>query len=82
MKWPRRAEPLPTLAKLIELMTRRLQSGEMIDANEFVQRYPARAHSIRVLLPTLFELVELGRSFPRKSSPPSFMKDLDQQNQS
>jgi hypothetical protein len=61
-------EPLPTLAKLTELITRRLQSGEKVDAREFVERFPARTRSIRVLLPTLFDLVELGRSVPRKSS--------------
>jgi hypothetical protein len=63
-----RGERLPTLAKLIELMTRRLQSGESVDPQEFVDRYPGRARSIRVLLPTLFDLVELGRSVPRKAA--------------
>jgi hypothetical protein len=62
-------EPMPTLARLTELMTRRLQSGESVDASEFVKRYPARTRSIRVLLPTLSDLVELGRSVPRKSLP-------------
>jgi hypothetical protein len=62
------ADPLPTLAKLIELLTRRLQSGEKVDADEFVELYPARAHSIRMLLPTLFDLAELRRSGPRDST--------------
>jgi hypothetical protein len=52
----------PALAELAEQITRRLQAGDPVGADNFIDRYPALAGSIRVLLPTLHDLAELCRS--------------------
>jgi hypothetical protein len=52
----------PLLARLAEQVTRRLQAGERVDADDYIDRYPARAGSIRGLLSVLHELAALGRS--------------------
>ncbi len=57
-----REESDPALAALAEQITRQLQSGEAVDIDDYARKYPAWAASIRGLLPTLHQLVELGQS--------------------
>ena len=59
----------PVLAGMAEQVTRRLQSGDPVDADDYVGRYPARAGSIRGLLSVLDDLTALGRSMARRRSP-------------
>ncbi|MHC5537047.1 hypothetical protein ACYOEI_02275, partial [Singulisphaera rosea] len=44
-----------------EEITRRLQSGESVEADAFATLDPELADPIRELLPTLHDLIELGR---------------------
>ena len=53
------------LAELSEQITRRLQAGDPVEADDFLDRYPSCSAPIRGLLPTLRELAELGRSVSR-----------------
>jgi hypothetical protein len=55
----------PVLAGLAEQVTCRLQSGELVDADDYIDRFPARAGSIRGLLSVLHDLTALGRSMAR-----------------
>jgi serine/threonine-protein kinase len=55
-------DPDPALAELAEEMTRRLQSGERVDVEDYVARYPDWAGQIRRLVPVLRGMVEIGRS--------------------
>jgi hypothetical protein len=50
------------LAALTEEITRRLERGEIVDANEYQQAHPGLAAPIRGLIPMLHTLVELGRA--------------------
>jgi hypothetical protein len=59
----------PILAGLAEQVTRRLQSGDPVDVDDYVGRYPARAGSIRRLLSVLDDLTALGRSMARRRPP-------------
>lgn len=69
------------LADLTEVITRRLLAGEVIDpdvdadadADSDLAQPPDGSESIRDLLPTILELVELGRivARERRSLPPS-----------
>ena len=56
----------PILAGLAEQVTRRLQSGDPVDVDDYVGRYPARAGSIRGLFSVLHDLTALGRSMARR----------------
>jgi hypothetical protein len=56
----------PVLAGLTEQVTRRLQSGEAVDADDYADQYPAWAGPLRGLLPTLHGLAALGRSVARR----------------
>lgn len=58
---PPGAEPDPALAELAEEITRRLQSGEAVEADAFATLHPELADPIRELLPTMHDLMELGR---------------------
>jgi hypothetical protein len=55
----------PRLAELTEEITRRLQAGETFDAEAYVAQHPDCAGPIRDLLPTMHDLVELGRAVAR-----------------
>jgi hypothetical protein len=59
----------PILAGMAEQATRRLQSGDPVDVDDYVGRYPARAGSIRRLLSVLDDLTALGRSMARRRPP-------------
>ena len=50
------------LAEVTEEIARRLQSGESLEVDAIADQYPHSAGPIRELLPTLNDLVELGRS--------------------
>ncbi|MDR3633269.1 MAG: hypothetical protein P4L84_05485 [Isosphaeraceae bacterium] len=57
--------PSPALSELAEEITRRLQSGETIDLDAYPGLHPDSAGSIRALLPTMYDLVDLGQSVAR-----------------
>ncbi len=50
------------LAELAEEFTNRVQAGEPVDVESYVQRYPEQAERLRRLLPALALLDDLGRS--------------------
>ena len=50
------------LADVIERITCRLESGEPIDPTEDIPRPTVQASRLRSLLPTIRDLVDLGRS--------------------
>jgi hypothetical protein len=54
------------LAELSEKITRRLQDGEPVEAEDYLDQYPSCAGPIRGLLPTLRDLADLGRSISRE----------------
>jgi hypothetical protein len=62
---PANADPDTTLAELTEEITRRLQSGESVEAAAYAKQHPEWVGPISELLPTLHELVDLGRSVGR-----------------
>jgi hypothetical protein len=55
----------PALADLTEQITRRLQAGERVLAEDYIARYPAWAEPIRRLFPAVRDLVRLGRGAAR-----------------
>ena len=65
----------PRLAEVAEEITRRLQGGERIRAEDYVARYPNMEDPIRRLIPTLLDLALSGcgraglRVAPRVSPP-------------
>ncbi|QDV39164.1 hypothetical protein [Tautonia plasticadhaerens] len=59
----------PRLAELTEAITRRLLAGEPIDSPDDPAQPPDCAESIRELLPTILELVGLGRGVARAGQP-------------
>ena len=52
----------PVLIKLVEMITRRIQSGETVDVEELATEYPSWAGTLRQLLPALCGLAELGQA--------------------
>lgn len=59
------SQPLDNeMADLVELLTRRLQAGEILDAEELALEFPDRAEMLRDLLPTMELLAVLGQSGP------------------
>ena len=61
----------PALVALTELITRRLQSGETVVDDDFAKRFPEWVDFLQSMLPTIRELLELGRSVahgPRPSA--------------
>ncbi len=67
---PHNTEASFRLAELTEEITRRLQAGEVFDAEAYVARHSECAESIRDLMPTMHDLVELGRSLARRAPGP------------
>jgi hypothetical protein len=55
----------PQFLELAEQIAERLQSGEEVDAGDFVQQYPQWAGAIRMLLPTMNDLAGYGRAIDR-----------------
>ena len=53
------------LSDLTEQWTSKLQSREILDLDEYAREHPDQARLIRDLIPTLRELVELGRAVDR-----------------
>ena len=57
----------PILAELADVLANRLVAGIPIDTADYAQIYPDLAHSIRKLVPTMQELIAVGRlSAPRR----------------
>jgi hypothetical protein len=56
----------PALAEVAEQITRRLQAGQTIDEDDYVRRHPTLAAPIRLLMPAICGLAELGQLFPRR----------------
>jgi serine/threonine protein kinase/tetratricopeptide (TPR) repeat protein len=50
------------LAECVEEWTRRLQAGESIDVEDYARRHPSIAERLRMLLPTIEMMAELGHS--------------------
>jgi len=50
------------LAEVIEEFTNRLQAGESVDVESYIQKHPEHAERLRQLLPALALLDDLGRS--------------------
>jgi serine/threonine protein kinase len=57
------------LAACVEEWTRILQAGGMIDVEDYARRFPANAERLRLLLPTIEMMAELGHSQVRDDSP-------------
>lgn len=70
----------PALAALAEQITRRLESGDPVDVEEYARRYPTWAGSIRGFFPTLRQLVALGRSASRGRGPLQSREGQDTQS--
>jgi serine/threonine protein kinase/Flp pilus assembly protein TadD len=51
-----------SFARLVEELTEKLQAGEPIDVEAFLQAHPEDAEPLRRLLPALFLLAEISRS--------------------
>jgi hypothetical protein len=51
----------PTLAEVVEEITRRLESGDAVNAEEHIRRNPTHAGRIQRLLPVLQTMISLGR---------------------
>jgi serine/threonine protein kinase len=51
----------PGLATLLEAVTRRIEVGEAVDAEQLAMEYPAWANSIRGLVPTIQGLARAGK---------------------
>jgi hypothetical protein len=50
------------VAELVEQITRKLQRGEPLEADDYLRQFPACSEPILALLPTLRDLSDLGRS--------------------
>ena len=59
----------PAFAEIVEEITRRLQSGEPIDPEDYIRHYPECAGPIRRLLPTLETLICVARNSARDRPP-------------
>ncbi len=55
-------EPDCLLVELTEQIAERLQAGEPVKANDYLDRYPQWADTIREILPTMTDLVAYGRT--------------------
>ncbi|HEY7312281.1 MAG TPA: tetratricopeptide repeat protein [Gemmataceae bacterium] len=55
------------LAEIIDEFTNRLQAGEAVEVESYIQRHPEHAERLRQLLPALALLAEVGRSADRDS---------------
>jgi hypothetical protein len=56
-------------AEIVEEITRRLQSGEPIDPEDYIRHNPECAGPIRRLLPTLETLISVARDAARDRPP-------------
>jgi serine/threonine-protein kinase len=61
----------PLLAELIDEVSRQLEDGEPVDLDAFIAAHPERAEALRLVLPALAVLADLGRSASgdRRSDP-------------
>jgi hypothetical protein len=67
----RQAEQVPAaeavgkgLEDLVEDFAARAQAGEAVDAEAYARAHPAYAEELRLLLPAVLALADLGRSAP------------------
>jgi hypothetical protein len=61
----------PVLADLVEELTARLQSGEVVDIDDWAEKHPTYAHQLRELLPALQALAGAGISSVNGSGKPA-----------
>ena len=54
------------LGELIEEVSRQLEAGEAVDLDAFIAAHPERAETLRLVLPALVVLADLGRSAVRE----------------
>jgi WD40 repeat protein/serine/threonine protein kinase len=59
----------PALADLFDELVRRVQAGEHVDLDDYIQRHPTRADELRRVFPAIEMLVELGRSSASRPGP-------------
>src|SRR5947209_4817959 len=52
----------PILPQWIDAVAARLAAGEPVDLDEYIRQDPARAERLRLLLPTIGIMADLGRS--------------------
>jgi tetratricopeptide (TPR) repeat protein len=55
----------PLLSDLIDEVSRQLEAGEPVDLDAFIAAHPERADALRLVLPALAVLADLGRSAAR-----------------
>jgi hypothetical protein len=79
---PADGEDESPLAKLSEQITRRLQAGQPVAADDDQEQDPSCSEPIRGLLPTLRELAELGRSISRDRRIRKFVKPAEHRSTS
>jgi serine/threonine protein kinase len=56
----------PILDELVDEFARRLQAGEVVDADAYAAEHPERGETLRRMLPAMRLLAELGQSIPTK----------------
>jgi len=65
------------LGELIEEVSRQLEAGEAVDLDAFIAAHPERAETLRLVLPALVVLADLGRSAVREPHAESVLECLD-----
>jgi WD40 repeat protein/serine/threonine protein kinase len=58
----------PVLTDLIDEVSRQLEAGELVDLDAFIAAHPEREEKLRLVLPALAVLADLGRSASREPS--------------
>jgi hypothetical protein len=53
------------LTELIDEVSQKLEAGESVDLEAFIASHPERADALRLVLPALAVLADLGRSAAR-----------------
>jgi hypothetical protein len=56
----------PILTDLIDEVSRQLEAGEPVDLDAFIAAHPEREEKLRLVLPALAVLADLGRSASRE----------------
>ncbi len=65
------------LGELIEEVSRQLEAGQAVDLDAFIAAHPERAETLRLVLPALAVLADLGRSAVREPQAGSMQDRLD-----
>src|SRR5271157_2877919 len=65
------------LGELIEEVSRQLEAGAAVDLDAFIAAHPERAETLRLVLPALAVLADLGRSAVREPHAGSVRESLE-----